>query len=107
MIKVFISSPYTGNEEENVHIQQECANVLINLGYCPFIPLLYHYQEAKYPQPYEVWLDLCKAWISSCSIVLRLPGNSSGADREVAHAQKLGIPVVYSIEELNELINKQ
>jgi hypothetical protein len=104
MIKIFISSPYSGNEEQNVHIQQDCANELINLGFNPFIPLLYHYQQAKHPQLYEVWLAIDLDWISSCDILLRLPGDSPGADREVAHAEKIGIPVVYSIEELIEFV---
>lgn len=100
MIKVFISSPYSGNEEENVNIQQRCANDLINLGFNPFIPLLYHYQEAKFPHPYNKWLELDTDWISVCDVLLRLPGESPGADDEVKHAQKLNIPVVNSVEEL-------
>jgi len=102
MIKVFISSPYTGNEEENVKIQQNCANEIINLGYNPFIPLLYHYQEKVHPQPYNKWLEIDLDWVSSCDVLLRLPGKSPGADREVEHAKKIDLPVVYSIEELVE-----
>jgi len=33
---------------------------------------------------------------------MRLPGESPGADREVALAAELGIPVFYSVEELVE-----
>lgn len=33
-------------------------------------------------------------------LYLRLPGESSGADREEEFARKLGIPVFYSISEL-------
>jgi hypothetical protein len=45
-------------------------------------------------------LDYDLNWLAKCDAVLRLPGASSGADREVEYAQKLGIPVFYSIEEI-------
>lgn len=35
-----------------------------------------------------------------CDAVLRLPGASRGADRDVAHAQALGLPVYHHIDEL-------
>ena len=38
-------------------------------------------------------------WVSCSDAVLRLPGESAGADREVQHAKSLNIPVYYSIEE--------
>ena len=106
MIKVFISSPYTGNEEKNVKTQQECANELINLGFSPFIPLLFHYQELVHPQPYDKWLEIDLDWISSCNVLLRLPGDSPAADAEVTHAKKIGITVVHSIENLITWNNK-
>ena len=46
------------------------------------------------------WLALDFAWLDVCDAVLRLPGDSDGADKEVAHAQERGIPVFTSIEEL-------
>jgi hypothetical protein len=39
-------------------------------------------------------------WVSVADAVLRLPGTSPGADREVALALSLGIPVYYDIEEM-------
>lgn len=38
--------------------------------------------------------------ISRCDAVLRLPGDSRGADLDVARARALGLPVVHSVEEL-------
>lgn len=38
--------------------------------------------------------------ISRCDAVLRLPGDSRGADLDVARARALGLPVVHSVEDL-------
>jgi hypothetical protein len=39
-------------------------------------------------------------WLAVCDCVLRLPGESKGADAEVKFAQEIGKPVYYSIAEL-------
>jgi hypothetical protein len=41
-------------------------------------------------------------WLKSCDCVLRMSGDSPGADKEVMLAEVLAIPVYYSIEELLE-----
>lgn len=39
-------------------------------------------------------------WVESCDCLLRLDGESKGADIEVSRAKELKIPVFYSIDEL-------
>jgi hypothetical protein len=46
-----------------------------------------------HPHAYETWLTLDLIWLATCDAVWRLPGVSAGADREVAEAQRLGLPV--------------
>ena len=46
------------------------------------------------------WLDMDKVIVGRCDAVLRLPGESSGADIETAHAADCGVPVFHDIEEL-------
>ena len=100
-IKVYISSPYTeGDPAANVKVQMEMADRLMDVGYVPFIPLLYHFQHIYYQRGYFEWLEQDLAWVSSCDVLLRLPGKSKGADLEVKEATKLGIPVVYSYSDL-------
>ncbi len=41
-----------------------------------------------------------KAWIAHMDALLRLPGESQGADIEEETARALGLPVFYSIAEL-------
>ena len=101
MTTIFIASPYTlGDVGINVKKSMEVADKLLTMGYTPFVPLLFHFQHISYPRPYEDWIKLDLDWLSKCDIVLRLPGESSGADGEVAKAKELGIPVYYSIDEM-------
>lgn len=101
MKKVYIASPYTkGDVAVNVRVQLETADELMTRGYSPYVPLLTHFQHLHKPRPYEDWCRQDDDWIPCCDYLLRLPGESIGADREVKLAERLGIPVVYSIEEL-------
>ena len=46
------------------------------------------------------WLAIDFAWVAVSDAVLRLPGESKGADRETAEAERLGIPVFHSVADL-------
>lgn len=97
MIKVYIASPYTiGDTELNVRTQIDVADKLMNVGFAPFVPLFSHFQQLIHPRPYQDWMDIDLEWVSNCDCVLRLKGESRGADEEVKHAQVLGIPVFFS-----------
>ena len=103
MKRVYLASPYTiGNKKKNVKRQLDAANELMDLNYVPYVPLLSHFQHIVHPRPDEDWLHIGKEWVKVCHAVLRLPGESKGADAEVALAHYCGIPVFYSIKELKE-----
>jgi Domain of unknown function (DUF4406) len=103
MIKVYIASPYTvGDVAVNVKRQLDCADELMNLGFIPFVPLYSHFQHLIHPRPYDDWLKLDFEWLPTCDCILRLSGESKGADKEVQYATELNKPIFYSI---NELIN--
>jgi len=100
-MKVYIASPYTqGDVAVNVKRQIDCADKLMDLDFIPFVPLYSHFQHMVHPRPYQDWIDIDLEWVKSCDIILRLDGDSKGADGEVKFAESLGIPVVYSIGEL-------
>lgn len=104
MKKVYIIGPYSiGNKEQNVFNMMKIANDLIEHNFCPFIPLLYHYQNLKFPQNEEIWKKLDNTWLSYCDIILRIPGKSIGGDNEVKLAKDLNKPIYYSLEELCEI----
>lgn len=101
MIKVYIASPYTkGDIAVNVKTQIDCVDKLMDLGFAPFAPLYSHFQHMVHPRPYEDWIKIDKEWVLACNCILRLPGESSGADEEVILAKALDMPVFYDIDSL-------
>ena len=100
-IYVYIASPYTkGDVAINVRNSFLVADEMITHGFCPFPPLYSHFWHFLSPKPYETWLELDKLWVKACDCLLRMPGESSGADGEVEFAETNDIPVFYSVEEL-------
>jgi hypothetical protein len=93
---IYIASTYSiGNKLQNVMRSMRIADKLISLGHYPYCPLLNHFQNKYFPREESEWLALDIVWLKKCDIVLRLPGESSGADREVKVAKVAGIPVIY------------
>lgn len=106
-IRIYIASPYTlGDVAVNVKTQMDAAAQLMDVGFAPFVPLYSHFQHMAHPRPYEVWTALDKEWIPSCDCMLRLPGESKGADAEVALAIQLGMQIYYSVEEAIAALNR-
>lgn len=101
MLLVYIASPYTtGSKPFNVNRQMEMAHRLLDYGYCPVWPLAAHYLEQMRERTYDEWLEMDFALVARCDALIRLEGESEGADREMSLARSLGIPVVHSVEEL-------
>jgi hypothetical protein len=101
MKKIYIASPYRiGDVGQNVRAQMEVFDLLVTMGHVPFAPLLFHFQHIVFPLPEAVWLELDFEWVRACDAVLRLPGESRGADMEVEVAKVANIPVFTSIQDL-------
>ena len=109
MIKVYIASPYTkGDVAINVKMQLDTVDELMTLGFAPFAPLYSHFQHMAHPRPYEDWVKIDLVWVGVCDCVLRLGGESSGADGEVNFANENKKLVFYSIKDLKDYYgNKQ
>lgn len=102
---VYVAGPYSHPDPvENTNTAVLVGNQLVDLGFVPYIPHLSLFWHAITPKPYQFWLDYDIEWLKKCDIVLRIPGESSGADKETELAKKLSIPVVHSLEELRALI---
>lgn len=101
-MKVYIAGPYTnGDVIVNVRAALEVADRVAVAGHYPFIPHLYHFWHFLYPHGYSFWTGLDMAWLEECEAVIRLGGESDGADKEVDRAEDLGIPVYTEIEFFN------
>ena len=100
-ITVYIASQYRiGNKLDNVRRQIDAAEELLKHGFAPHVPLLNHFWDEIYPHDDNVWLELDLEFLGMFDCLLRLEGESYGADKEVERAKLLGIPVFYDIKEL-------
>lgn len=107
MKRIYLASPYTtGDVAVNVKVQLDAYNELLELGYAPFAPCMAHFNHMAHPQSYETWMKIDLEWLSVCDALLRLPGLSPGADREIKYAEEHKIPVFYSFQALNEWARK-
>jgi len=99
---IYIASSYSkGDGFVNTQRQIDCANKLIDMGYIPFSPLLMSvYLHAQIERDWQTWMDIDYSWVERCDGLIRLEGESKGADAEVEYAKKLGIPVFHSLEEI-------
>lgn len=99
MTRIYVAGPYTvGDVAVNVRQAILAGNALFGAGYAPYIPHLTHFWHVVAPHPYEDWMALDLVFLETCAALVRLPGPSRGADVEVAHAHRLGIPVYPSVQ---------
>lgn len=102
---IYVAGPYTkGDVAVNVQQNILAGDAITKKGHIPFVPLLSHFWHMIEPHTFDFWMDLDIMWITRCDALLRMPGESSGADREVLHAIQLGLPVYYSLGEVPDAV---
>ena len=98
---VYIAGPYTnGDPVRNTRDAIGDAEWFVIEGLvpiCPHLTMLWHL-VVEYDRHVEEWYQLDLEYLRRCDCLYRRPGDSTGADREVAFAQGMGIPVFYSRE---------
>ncbi len=101
---IYIAGPMTSNKHLGpyapVGAAAHAAKAIYAKGWLPFVPQLNSLWEMISGElvsgkGQEGWLEYDFAWVSRCDAICRLAGESIGADREVALAKELGIPVFY------------
>lgn len=92
---VYIAAPYTKPDPvENTRAALDVATMLVDTGsITPIVPHLSLFWHLVYPKPVDYWYRYDLEVMARCDAVLRLPGESTGADTEVAMAREQGIPV--------------
>lgn len=99
--RIYVAGPLTkGDWAKNIRAALDVADTLRANGFVPVIPHLSAFDHLVWPREYEFWLEEDLSHLGTCHALLRMPGESSGADREVAWAQARGIPVVHDWTEL-------
>lgn len=101
--RVYVSGPLTtGMLTKNVTHACQVAMELLRRGYAVYLPHTNILWEIATPadDPYETWLAHDFEWVLACDVMLRLDGESSGGDREVALAVNRHKPVYRSLDTL-------
>jgi hypothetical protein len=111
---ILIAGPYrsgTGDDpallEANLRRLEEAAWPVFEAGHIPMIgewvalPVLRGAGGTGLADPIAegIMYPTAERLLQHCDAVLRLPGESKGADQDVAIARDRGLPVYYSIEE--------
>jgi nucleoside 2-deoxyribosyltransferase len=100
---VYISCPITlGNKNHNWFQAAEAQVVLMRAGYAVHNPAHAMMLPESSNISWEDWLRMDEAIIDHCDMVVLLPGESKGADRECEYAKSKGIPVMALSEALLE-----
>ena len=100
MRRIYIAGPLgTGDREADVRAAIEAGDELLTHGFAPYIPHLNHYWHEVFPHEWEEWMQLDKEWLLLCDAVVRLFGESKGADIECEVARGIPIPVYGSVAE--------
>lgn len=105
---VYVAGPLSSPEPiGNTAAAVSTAEYLSMHGVIPFVPHLLSFWHYLYPHDYEFWMRQDEAWLDKCDAVLRMPGASPGADREVDHALNvLKIPVFHKAVDLLKAAGK-
>lgn len=96
---VYIAGPYSGppGPEENTRRALVAAEQFRRLGHLVFCPhSMFGEWDRQHPGPWQQWIDQCLGWIrgGGFHVLVRLPGDSPGADLEETLARDLGIDVL-------------
>ena len=101
-MKIYISGPYSNHMVEGTRNAICAAEGVRKLGHLPFVPHLSLLWDLVCPSPYDEWIKYDLEWLAECDAILRLPGDSPGADIEVQWALDHDLMVFNSIEEIIE-----
>lgn len=99
--RIYLSGPISlGPKGHNLGQFLDVHEKLMHAGYAPLNPGLTMLLPFQADVRHAEWLASDLPWVEVSDAVLRLPGDSRGADQECAHAARCGIPIYHSFEEV-------
>lgn len=115
--RIYIAGPISkGDLAANINQATDAFIELAQQGFAPLCPHWSAYSKPVYQIGSDVyclatrsgndrlshadWMGIDLPWVAVADAVLRLPGESTGADREVEEATRRGIPVFTSLDDL-------
>lgn len=97
---IYVAGPITlGDQFRNVSKAFQVGQMLLEMGFAPFIPHATCLWHMLHENHYEEWLAYDFEWIKRCDAFFRMPGESSGADRERAWAEQLEKPIFETVQD--------
>ncbi|KKM03386.1 hypothetical protein LCGC14_1774980 [marine sediment metagenome] len=100
--KIYISGPITPRDGNtvlgNVNNAVVAARELYTAGFAPLCPHLSVFMDLDQELSWGEFMKMDKPWVLASDAVLRLEGESKGADLEERWANKAGIPVFRAVE---------
>jgi hypothetical protein len=104
-LKVYVAGPYSnGDPQTNVDNAIDVGEQITQMDADPFVPHLNHYRHLRHAHDNQHWIDEDLRWLDVCDALYRMPGDSKGADGEVAYAEAHGIPVFQTLCELRRWV---
>ena len=92
---IYIAGPYSkGDVAINVRNAMEVGMYYNDAGHYAVIPHFTHFLLMTFPRPYEYWLELDNRILPYCTAIHRIKGESSGADKEMDYAKRLGLKIL-------------
>lgn len=105
--RVYLSGPITkGDREANFQQAADAHKALIAAGFAVLNPMLTMRLPGAFAIGHDTWIANDLPWVAVADAVLRLPGESKGADIECEHAAIYGIPVFYDAAELRRYFSE-
>lgn len=89
---IYIAGPYRSDPVANTRRAFDAWEVLRLAGYTAYPPHISLILDLVYPQTPGFWLNFDLEILERCDLLLRLPGESAGADDEVRFCERRGIP---------------
>lgn len=85
----------------------DAAKQLMDNGLHPYVPHYNCFFQITHPRSQEDFMRLDFAFLEVCHAVLRIPGESIGADREITFANIHNIPVFCTMSDLLIWVNDE
>jgi hypothetical protein len=93
---LYVAGPYRKPDPvANTHaVCRVAMQIYERTRWCPVVPHLSLLWHAVTPRVDDFWLDYDLHLMRKCDAVVRLPGDSPGADAEIVEAERLGMMIL-------------
>lgn len=103
MLKIYVAGPISAKDDyginDNVQAGILVGREIAKMGFYPFIPHLYWF--AGFDFTWSEWINFDDVWLRQCDALYYM-SSSPGADIELEHAKELGMPIFFTLSELQE-----